>query len=105
MRPDGPALPQAPHRAVPDAVPADQVTASIDRYLGPLGPRGGTASRTPATAPAPGPPAAFVCEDDVRAAVRAGARILVGPRTIVTPSARDAAAAADVFVWLSGTAR
>ena len=105
MRPDVPARPQAPHRAVPGAVSADQVTASIDRYLGPLGPGGGTASRTPATAPLPGPPAAFVCEDDVRAAVRAGARILVGPRTIVTPSARDAAAAADVFVWLSGAAR
>jgi len=29
----------------------------------------------------------------------------VGPRTIVTPSARDAAAAAEVFVWLSGAAR
>jgi hypothetical protein len=46
-----------------------------------------------------------VCEDDVRAAARAGDRIVIGPRTIVTPAARDAAAAADVFVWLDGAAR
>ena len=34
--------------------------------------------------------------------MRAGARIVVGPRTIVTPAARDAGATAEVFVWLSG---
>ena len=101
-RPDVPALPQAPQRPVPDAVPAALVTASIDRSLGS---RGAPPPPTPAGAPPPGPPATFICEDDVRVAVRAGARILVGPRTIVTPSARDAAAAADVFVWLAGAAR
>ena len=101
-RPDVPALPQAPQRPVPDAVPAALVTASIERSLGS---RGAPPPPTPAGAPPPGPPATFICEDDVRVAVRAGARILVGPRTIVTPSARDAAAAADVFVWLAGAAR
>ena len=52
-----------------------------------------------------GPPAAFVCEDDVRTAARAGDRIVIGPRTIVTPAARDAATGAEVFVWLDGAAR
>jgi hypothetical protein len=34
-------------------------------------------------------PAAFVCEDDVRQAVRQGRKIVIGERTIVTPAARD----------------
>jgi acetaldehyde dehydrogenase (acetylating) len=42
-------------------------------------------------------PVAFVCEDDVRAAARAGRRIVVGPKTIITPAARDAAEALRVF--------
>lgn len=97
-----PTLPQAPRRETPDAVPANQVAASIDRYLNS---RGGPPTPPPAGAPPAGPPATFVCEEDVRMAVRAGQRILVGPRTILTPSARDAAAAGDVFVWLAGVAR
>ncbi|HZI80398.1 MAG TPA: hypothetical protein VFD69_12845, partial [Vicinamibacterales bacterium] len=51
-----------------------------------------------ASGPAPSEtPAAFVCEDDVRAAVRDGRQILVGEKTIITPSARDAGEAARVF--------
>jgi acetaldehyde dehydrogenase (acetylating) len=34
-------------------------------------------------------PTDFVCEDDVRQAVRHGRRIVIGERTIVTPAARD----------------
>jgi len=43
-------------------------------------------------------PVPFVCEDDVRAAIRANAKILIGKKTIVTPSARELADANDVFV-------
>jgi acetaldehyde dehydrogenase (acetylating) len=40
--------------------------------------------------PAPGPSiAAFVCENDVREAVAGSRKIYIGPKTIVTPSARD----------------
>jgi hypothetical protein len=39
-----------------------------------------------------------VCEDDVRAAIRAGRKILIGERTIVTPAARDLGDAQKVFV-------
>jgi hypothetical protein len=39
-----------------------------------------------------------VCEDDVRAAIRDGLKIYVGPRTIVTPSARDLAGPSDILV-------
>jgi acetaldehyde dehydrogenase (acetylating) len=73
--------------------------------------------RPPAPAPAPAPPALpgspskaaappapmekptdFVCEDDVRQAIRQGRTILVGEKTIVTPAARDLAEAHKIFV-------
>ena len=34
-----------------------------------------------------------------------GGALFAGPRTIVTPAARDAAAASDVLVWLDGSSR
>jgi hypothetical protein len=40
----------------------------------------------------------FVCEADVRDAIRQNRQIYIGPRTIVTPSARDLAAANDILV-------
>jgi hypothetical protein len=39
-----------------------------------------------------------VCEADVRDAIRQNRKIHIGPRTIVTPSARDLAAANDILV-------
>jgi len=48
--------------------------------------------------PSQGPPAAFVCEDDVRTAIQSKSRIVLGRKTIVTPSARDLGEANDVFV-------
>jgi hypothetical protein len=52
----------------------------------------------PAPAAPPGP-AEFVCEDDVRKAVKLGLKILIGEKTIITPAARDAGEAANVFSW------
>jgi hypothetical protein len=43
-------------------------------------------------------PAAFVCEDDVRAAMKAGRKVLIDEKTIVTPSARDLGEAQKLFV-------
>jgi hypothetical protein len=40
----------------------------------------------------------FVCEEDVRQAVKAGRKIVIGERTIVTPSARDLARAHGTFI-------
>jgi acetaldehyde dehydrogenase (acetylating) len=60
----------------------------------PLGP----ASRPQASPPpAPPQPAAFVCEADVRLAIKDGRKILIGPKTIVTPAARDLANEHKVF--------
>ena len=98
-----PPLPRAPQPPVPEAVPADAVRAGLDRVLAARGAPPPAPAR-PDSAPA-GPPADFVCEDDVRRAARDGRTILVGPRTIVTPAARDAGEAFAVLVWLDGTAR
>jgi hypothetical protein len=43
----------------------------------------------------------FVCEEDVRQAVRQGRKILLGERSIVTPAARDLGDQHRVFVQAS----
>ena len=45
-----------------------------------------------------GPAVDFVCEDDVRQALRAGTRIRLAAKAIVTPAARELGDAHDVFV-------
>jgi acetaldehyde dehydrogenase (acetylating) len=60
-------------------------------------PSGGRATPASPTGPPPAPPVPFVCEDDVRAAAKAGRRIVIGPKTIVTPAARDAGDALKIF--------
>lgn len=54
------------------------------------------------TVPAPETPAVaiadFVCEDDVRQAMRRDAKIYIGPKTILTPSARDLGAQYGILV-------
>ena len=60
------------------------------------------ASAPPAPAPSiPAPPVDivdFVCEADVRAALHKSQKIYIGPRSIVTPAARELAAAHDLLV-------
>jgi len=49
--------------------------------------------------PAPSPqPLPFVCEEDVRQALKANQKILLGARTIVTPAARDLGEQHRIFV-------
>jgi hypothetical protein len=43
-------------------------------------------------------PADFVCEEDVRAALKAGRKLIIGEKTIITPSARDLGESQKVFV-------
>ena len=40
----------------------------------------------------------FVCEADVRQAMQQNRKIYIGPKTIVTPSARDLANPSDTLV-------
>jgi hypothetical protein len=53
------------------------------------------ASPEPASVPQP---VDFVCEADVRDAIRDKRKIHITPKTIVTPSARDLAAPSDILV-------
>jgi acetaldehyde dehydrogenase (acetylating) len=50
------------------------------------------------TAPALTTPLDFVCEEDVRQALKQGRKLVIGERTIVTPAARDLAEQHRLFV-------
>ena len=69
----------------------------------PLAARGAPGVAQPPT-PDVGNPAAFVCEDDVRQAQRAGRTLLVDERTIITPAARDLGDAGRVFRYAGADA-
>jgi len=60
----------------------------------------GSSSRVSATPPASSngrQTADFVSEDDVKRAIQKGEKIYIGPKTIITPSARDIGDPAEVF--------
>ncbi len=83
-------------------ISADALTNRIDRFLASRGLAPTAAaepSRSTVTEPATRrEPEPFVCEDDVRLAVRDGRKLLVSERTIITPAARDAGEASKVFL-------
>jgi acetaldehyde dehydrogenase (acetylating) len=110
LLPKGPAVPKpAP------GIAASSLALRIDQFLtsrgytpaAPGGPAITVSSSAPKPEPAKAGPIAepvvekaaeFVCEEDVRQAVRQGRKILVGDRTIVTPAARDLAEQHKLFV-------
>ena len=112
-------LPRAPTPApVAGGVSAQALASRIDQFLAsrgykppvdddrasPLAPRGASPSVAAgplASSPTGSEAAAFVCEEDVRLAIRSGSKITLGDRTIVTPSARDLGEANKVFVQAS----
>jgi acetaldehyde dehydrogenase (acetylating) len=100
--PPVPALPKAPAKPQADSISSDALTNRIDKFLASRGlARGTHAPQTPEApqAPqAPDQPEQFVCEDDVRLAIRQGRKLLVSEKTIITPSARDAGEAAKIFL-------
>jgi hypothetical protein len=73
----------------------------VDRFLASRGIAVPPSSSVPTASPSAGTggrPAEFVCEEDVREAVRRGVKIVIDSRSIVTPSARDLGDAKSVFV-------
>jgi acetaldehyde dehydrogenase (acetylating) len=100
-----PQLPSAPQKAAPDAVDAQALTHRIDQFLSSRGLGSSRAAPEATPAPAVPPPQrpprteSFVCEEDVRLALREGRRLRVSDRTIITPAARDAGEASKVFEW------
>ena len=100
-------LPKAPARPEPSGIPAQALAARIDSFLGSRGyrspsdkqPEGRPAGEPDKARPTPSEgPTAFVCEDDVRAALKAGRKVVIDEKTIVTPSARDLGESEKVFV-------
>ena len=93
-------LPAPPVRPpAPVGISADALSRRIDEFLGSRGyvarsrgvgidsdPRAVGSESTPPPSEAP---LEFVCEEDVRLAIRAGRKLLVSERAIVTPAARD----------------
>ncbi len=98
-------------RAVPVAAVPDQVEIShiVERFLTARSKAPSASSPRPAlrahpAADTPSPeavlsrPVDFVSEEDVRQALKKGEKIYVGPRTIITPSARDLGEPREIFV-------
>ena len=111
------ALPRPPAvPAGPGGIPADVIARRIDEFLASRGyksskPEPGSvpdrsAVELPTKANAPvqsqaaieDAPTDFVCEDDVRQAMKQARKIVIGERTIVTPAARDLGEQHRVFV-------
>ena len=103
------ALPQAPAKPEQRGIPAQQLAARIDEFLASRGYKGPPSApakdvaqpASSGSAPAGVTAAEFVCEDDVRAALSAGRKLLIGEKTIITPSARDLGESRKVFVQAS----
>ena len=120
-----PRLPETPEKPVRGGVDPALLSRRIETFLASRGIAGTTGQATgpsappikPPTAshsesppavrarsheatvpPAPDPVVEFVCEDDVRQALRDDRRITVDERTIITPSARDLAQQHRVFI-------
>jgi acetaldehyde dehydrogenase (acetylating) len=99
-------LPKAPARPRPEGIPAQTLAARIDQFLESRGYRpaeGDRAGASPVSPVAASPeqdsrPLEFVCEEDVRSAVRAGRKLVIGDKTIVTPAARELGEEKKVFV-------
>lgn len=75
----------------PTAVIHPVAAASAPAAAAPTGPVAAPEPVRPATPPAPSQvqPTDFVCEADVRDALRRDQKIVIGPKTLLTPSARE----------------
>ena len=93
-----PALPKAPGGEPAQGVDASTMARHVDAFLGG---RPAPSAAAPPANPATGSVVEFVCEDDVKQAIRLGRKIVIGERTIVTPAARDLAEAQRVFIQAS----
>ena len=91
--PSGTGVPSAPDRPLaPTGISAGALSRRIDEFLGTRGFRAEATHREEQTGARPGSdpaPMDFVCEEDVRLAIRAGRKLIVSERAIVTPAARD----------------
>jgi len=107
------AAPAAPSCGCPLPVAAPSFASATGAALASAGKPSSTAPRAAGKPPAPAPTAAdkpaavpapvieivdFVCEADVREAINRNKKIYVGPRTIITPAARELAGRDEILV-------
>jgi acetaldehyde dehydrogenase (acetylating) len=117
----GAPLPKAPALQAPTGLAAESLSRRIDQFLVSRGYAAPVESAGQGAAPKAGPPPAaqvpasgtqsaaapvekaaeFVCEDDVKQAMRQGRKITLGERTIVTPAARDLGEQHRLFIQAS----
>jgi acetaldehyde dehydrogenase (acetylating) len=95
-------LPKVAAAPAPKTISAQALAARIDSFLASRGYKPPesesiTATQDSDSSPPADNPAEFICEDDVRAALRSGRKLLVGERTIITPAARDLGESEKVF--------
>jgi len=89
-------LPQAPARELPQpGIQADALARQIDQFLDSRGFRSPVPDRSPSSSQTR--PMDFVSEEDVRRAIRAGRKLVVAERAIITPAARDLGEQHQVF--------
>jgi acetaldehyde dehydrogenase (acetylating) len=97
-------LPATPPKApAPTGPSADALSSRIDEFLVSRGFQMEKPSRRPPASDPQGAsadqtPLDFVCEDDVRLAVREGRKLVISERAIVTPAARDLGNEHRVFI-------
>jgi hypothetical protein len=81
--------------------PAPPATCGVKSESNPVCHSCNASAAAEAKPAAAAPPVAivdFVCEEDVRAAMKQTRKIYIGPKTIVTPSARELAERLDILV-------
>jgi acetaldehyde dehydrogenase (acetylating) len=100
-----PRLPKAPAPVVSTGISAQTLSARVDAFLSSRGFRPVESSASVDLSKeaqqkplASDNPKDFICEDDVREALKSGRTLVIGDRTIVTPSARELGEANKVFV-------
>ncbi len=89
-----PGLPKAPSSTPQPGIAASEMRRQVSSFLG----AGGAGAEASSANSGAGPTVEFVCEDDVKQAIRLGRKIVIGDRTIVTPAARDLAEAHRIFI-------
>ena len=95
-------------------VTREDVSSVVDQLLSQRGLSATPPPASPSAASLPPPPqsgaatsagtpvaVSFVCEDDIRQALRKGEKIYVTPKSIITPAARDLGTDKDVLVFVS----
>jgi acetaldehyde dehydrogenase (acetylating) len=94
-------------------VTRQDVSSVVDQLLSQRGLSGTAQPTTPSVPPSPAPQSSpsnsgstpvavsFVCEDDIRQALRKGEKIYVTPKSIITPAARDLGTDKNVLVFTS----